>query len=283
MKKIQKKEIMKKDKKIQNNIGEDYKKILDAVNDFIFENHRVCGLEEISTITEIPKSKCSQLISNLEKQKKLYKIYFGNGKPDLYIPYLMMQGVLSLQPKPDWTSKYFFKEKTEDSKKIEELERKIAKYEEFERLLYTTDKPFEKAVAFCLDFLGFDDVKHLDDEELHDIEFKYKKKLFLVETKGKTKQGDKGDVQQLKGWVEKKLEEGVKKEDIEGVLVVNHYRNEDPSNRGDPLTDKAIQFLKYGNHKFFTGIFLFDIIKEVVEEKLNEEKAREKIANGENY
>jgi len=131
--------------------------------------------------------------------------------------------------------------------------------------------------------LEFDDVKHLDDEELHDVEFKYGGKLFLVEAKGKTKQGDKGDVQQLKGWVEKKLDEGLKKENVEGILVVNHYRNKDPSSRENPLTDKAIQFLKYGSHKFFTSIFLFEVIKKVVKREMNKEDARKEIIAGEKY
>lgn len=270
-------------KKNQTDNKEELKNVFEAISDYIFENHRVCGIAEICNITQLPKPKCDQLISTLIQQKQIYEIFSGKGKPSLYIPYDMMQGILSLQQKPKWMEKYEFEQKKEDSEQIEKLKKKIIKFEEFERILYTTDKPLEKALAFCLEFLEFEDVKHLDNGESHDVEFKDNGKIFLVEAKGKTKPAEKTDVQQLRGWIDKKIEEGYKAEEVRGILAVNHYRNDDPQSRAQPLTDKAVEFLKLGNYIFITTIFLFNIIKEVISDKLSKEDARKKIIIGESY
>ena len=101
-----------------------------------------------------------------------------------------------------------------------------------------------------------------------------------IEVKGKTKQADKRDITQLDSWVRRALNSGYKSDELEGVLVINHDRREDPTNRTETLTDKAKEFLKHYNYKFFTTKFLFDNIKKFINKSINEE-IKTKIINGE--
>ena len=267
----------------QTSNNDEFKKIVIAIKDYVFDKHKVCGLDEISSITNIPRAKCSKLLPSLIGQKQIYEIFSGVGKPSLYLPYDMMQTMLNLQAKPAWLSNLQRKEKIEDIKKKEKLNSEISKFEEFERLLYATGKPLEKAIASSLEFLEFENVVFIDNEESHDIEFSFEGNLGIIESKGKCAQGDKEDVQQLRGWIDKKVDEGNKADKLTGFLLINHFRGDNPSERDIPLTDKAIQFLKIGNFKFFATPSLYKLIQEVMDGKISKKDARNKFWQGEKY
>lgn len=264
--------------------GDDFKQVLGAVQEYIFQSHRFPQINDIVKQSGLPKTKCKQICDYLITQKKLYIAFEGSTMPRVVMPYEMMQAMLRTQPKPKWISEYEFNEKTGLDNQIEELQRKTYDYEMFERLLYATDIPLEEAVAFVPKWLDFASVEHHADTEKPEITFGYNGIKALVEVEGTTGAADKRKVQQLAGWLTQEIEEqGRKVDELQGFLVVNHYRDKDPSERGDPLTSKAKEFLKLNRSRFFTTPFLFNIVREVMKKGVSRDEAKRKVWEGEAF
>ncbi|MDD2665530.1 MAG: hypothetical protein PHD13_01930 [Methanocellales archaeon] len=258
--------------------------VYNAIEDYIFECHKLCSIKEISERSKLNKDRCKKVLNSLVKDKRVYEIYKSTNAV-VYIPTYMVDEILRTQNKPRWVENYLFDEKKNNLEKIERFKEEIKPCEMFESLLYATSTPLEDAVTFALDWLEFNDVKHLkEDPDNHDIEFKYSGKLYLVEVKGKGKEGDKEDIQQLEGWVKKKIvNEDMKIDELEGLFVINHYRKIDPKERDDPLTPHAKQFLKLHNFKFITTPYLFNSIKKIRNSEMTKEEVQEDISKGEKY
>jgi len=262
--------------------GDNYRKVMEAVRDYIFENHRFPQLNDIVRITSIQKTRCNDTVDQLVNQKQLYVAFDGEGLPKIILLYDMMQGVLMTQKKPDWLNSYGFTEKASISQKIESLQKEIIKYVQFERLLYTTDIPLEDAIAYALNWLGFENVvHHKDDKNNPDVTFEFEGKKGLLEAEGTSKAGPKDKILQLSGWLQKEIEKGVSASELKGFFAVNHFRDVEPSKRDDPLTEHAKEFLKLYNYAYFTTRLLFDLVKKVSEGKITKEDARKSIWDGE--
>jgi len=238
-------------------------KIYDAIEDYIFENHMFCSVDEISRAVGKSRPTCGKLLEQLVKSDRIRAVFEGKGNPTIYVPTYMLQEILRVQYKPRWVDKYSFPKKKENLKKIREATKGIEQYETLERLLYGTSTPLEEAVAYALQYLEFLNVKHHKDEGIQDVSFSYDTKKYLIEVGGTTKQGNVEKVDQLQRWVCKEVDAGSDPEDIAGIFVVNHLRHLDPDERGDPLTDHAKRYLKMYGFNFFTTAFLFDMVKQV--------------------
>jgi len=262
--------------------GEEYKKVMEAVREHIFQTHTFPQITDISNQTGILKSRCTDICKKLINQKQLYKVFGGAGLSTVVLPYDMMQVVLRTQAKPDWMAKHSFREKGNLDKEIEKLSSKVAEYEMFERLLYTTDVPLEEAVTFTLEWLGFQDVRHYkEDTDNPDVTFMYDGIKALIEIEGTTKAGDKNKALQLDGWMTREIMDFNRKaSELKSFLTVNHFRETEPEKRGDPLTTHAKEFLKLKQSHFFTTYFLFNIVKDVMD-GLSKEEARKKVWEGE--
>jgi hypothetical protein len=251
------------------------KAVYDAIEEYIFEHHKLCSITEISQQSGLSKSECRKNIGYLVKEGEIYEAFkSGKTNPIVYIPTYMMDEILVTQKKPGWLEEYSFVEKKSILEEIEKCRENITLFEMFERLLYATNTPLEEAVAFALEWLGFKDVQHLKDSDAPDIKFKHNDKLFLVEVKGITGQGKKEYVAQLDTWIRKEMDEDRDPEKLVGVLVVNHFRTENPKERGEPLTDFAKKYLKRYEFKFFTTCFLFDLINKVEKKGNNQRESK---------
>jgi len=264
--------------------GEDYRRVMQAIEEYIFQTHKFPSKAQIADLVQIHKPKCDVLIDQLIREKQLYSV-FGGGKgfPEVILPYDMMQAVIMTQKRPSWMAKFSFQEKTEIDSKIQELNKEFVKYDMFERLLYRTDTPLEEAVAFTLEWVGFKNVEHhVKNRDYADVTFENNQTKALVEIEGIAGQGDKKKVLQLDGWVKIEIEKGERDpSQIQGFFVVNHFRETDPDTRGDPLTSHAKKFLNHYRFRFFTTYFLFKIVKQVKESKLSIEEARKLVWEGE--
>lgn len=260
----------------------DCMKVMEVVREYIFETHKFPQITDVSKLSSIPKAKCHRICNQLIAQKQLYPVFSGSRLPTILLPYNMMQDVLRMQSKPQWVAMYSFKEKGGIELKIKELDEQVAVYEKFEKLLYTTDIPLEEAVAFTLDWLGFVNMRHFkEDTDNPDITFGYENIKALVEVEGTTRAGDKKKVQQLAGWIEREIAKFDKrKEELQGIFIVNHFRETEPEKRGEPLTPHAKEFLKLYQCRFFTTYFLFKMVNRVMS-GLPKEEAREIIWEGE--
>jgi len=253
------------------------------IEDYILENHKLCSISEIVNSLKISRKGCARVLKELIRQRKITVVYEGTGKPTIYIPTYMFEEILRTQRKPRWIEKYAFKGKSGIIKKINEMRKKISHYEILERLLYGTGEPLEEAVKYALEYLEFENVERPQEKDTYDISFEYNGKKYIVEVEGTTKQGSKEKVNQLDGWIKKELNMGTDPSKIVGVFVVNHFRDKDPEERGEPLTEHAKRFLKYHRFVFFTTIFLFNLVRKVHEGSLSKEKARKIVVEGEKY
>jgi hypothetical protein len=134
-----------------------------------------------------------------------------------------------------------------------------------------------------LKFLELEDVVLVNDSNKHDISFIHEGIKYILEVKGLTKQGIKENITQLDSWIQQELSIESNDNKLMGVFVLNHYRHKDPKERGDPLTTSAKKFLRYYKFKFFTTTFLFNIVKDVEQNKLTKDEGVIRIIKGENY
>jgi len=254
------------------------------IEGYIFKNHMLCSIDEIAAGTSISKPKCRKIMKKLLSEGKISLAYKRTGRPNIYIPTYMFNEVLRTQHKPAWMNKYSFERKRNLLKKLENLRHEIHEYEVIERLLYGTGDPLSEAVAYALNYLKFENVVVPKNKDTYDISFLYEgRKKYILEIEGTIKQGSKDKVNQLDGWIKAEISKGLDPEGLIGILVINHYRDKDPEQRGEPLTEQAKKFLRYHRFRFFTTCFLYRILKQVIEGKLSKEKARQLVVRGEGY
>jgi len=257
-------------------------KIMESIKEYIFQSHKFPSISEISETSKISKTRCREICDQLVQKNMLYVVFEGQGVPKIYVPYDMMQGLLMTQKKPEWVSKHSLKERDELIKKSTDLNTQLVAYDMFERLLYATDIPLEASVAFALKWLEFKNVVHYkENPDNPDITFEHEGKKVLVEVEGTIKNGGKAKVLQLDGWIRREIDKGKKVAELQGIFVINHFREMEPNSRGDPLGPHAKEYLKRYNCKFLTTPFLFRILKRIKEEGLEKEDARKIIWQGE--
>ncbi len=265
--------------------AEDERKVMQTIEEYIFQNHRFPSKSMVAGLSQIPAKKCDIIVNKLMEMNQLYSV-FGGGKgfPEVVLPYDMMQGVIMTQKKPSWLQQnYQFQEKSEIESKIQALNKDFVQYDMFERLLYRTDIPLEEAVAFTLEWLGFRKVEHhVKNKEYADVTFEYDQIKALAEVEGTAGQCDKKKVLQLDGWFKVEIEKGEKDpSQLQGFIIVNHFREDDPETRSSPLTDQAKKFLMRYNFRLLTTYVLYKIVRDVKEGRLSKEEAQKKIWEGE--
>jgi hypothetical protein len=260
---------------------DEHAQILNAVTEYILETHQFPSCTEISEYVKISKPTCLKLCKELVSDKQLCIVFEGEGRPSVYSPYDMMQVLLRTQKKPAWLSNYSFNDEPPLISKATEIEKNLQIYDIMKRLLYSTDMPLEESVAFSLQYLGFDNVVHqTDNKDNPDITLEYNNAFVLIEVEGKTRAGSKDKVLQLEGWVTREITSGKKNNEVQGVYVINHWRDTDPSLRSAPLTDHGKEFMNRYGFKLLTSPTLFLIMKDVIEGKLSKEDARKKVWEG---
>jgi hypothetical protein len=250
----------------------DHEKVLNAVEDRFYEDGLFSNAGDIAEITGIPKSSVRGLIEDLEGTG-LTRVYEGSGKPNIYITKQMNNSLTSQVGEPDWISEYEFEEKRELREEVQESNDKIAEYQVIEQLLFGTGVPLEKSAKQALQEMDLGPDGTENDE---DILIEVDGHTYVLEVKGVSGQVSKGNINQLGGWLDKKISEGIKADELTGVLLHNHERNTNPEDRGEPLTSHAKEFLKYRNSTHISTVDLYQIVKKRTENGESPADAREK-------
>ncbi|MEM2154618.1 MAG: hypothetical protein QXY76_06870 [Nitrososphaeria archaeon] len=259
-------------------------KVMQAITEHFFQTHKFPSIKQIAKNSDLSVNKCRKICDFLARQNQLYIVFDGKGLSTVYITYDMMQSLLKFQKKPDWLSNYIFKDEQILHEELSKLNNQLSVYDKFKMLLYSTDILLEEAVAFTFEWLDFSNINHYKDKpDNPDITFEYNGIKAIVEVVGTNKSADKDKATQLGSWIQRELNAGKRVEDIQGILVVNHYKEKEPQSRGPPLTPHAIEFLKLYKCKFFTTTFLFNIVKQVIEGTSTKEDARNKVWQGEPF
>ena len=270
--------------RMTNNVGEDCRKIIQEIKDYIYKNRKFPSYKIVSDITKIPYNRCKERIDLLIGQGQLYPVVDGGqGVPTIIVPTEMISSIFYHQTKPDWieTGGYRFKEAIESVTQQQELAEKIKEYDKLENLLYATGTPLEEAVAYALNFLEFSNVvHHYENKDNPDVTFEHNKKRYLTEIEGTNGSGDKDKVLQLNGWMVKDIDSGRSSEELIGLFAVNHERGKDPKKRGTPLTEKASEYMKYHRFKLVTTPFLYNLVTQVHQGKKTKAEARDLLAHG---
>lgn len=266
--------------KIDNHI-----KVLKAVENHVREVHQVCSIEDIKQRTGLSLGRCKAVLDHL-LSNSLVMVYgkgAGRGKIKLYLPRFMWEEVLRAESKPDWVDEiYSFEEENEILAGIQDKHQELNKFAKFKRLLYGIGTPLEEAVAFSLEYLGFDKVKHLGGEDEHDVEFVVGKIKYIGEVGGSSNFIKKDKPKDLTEWLKKAaLREENDVFELKGILFVNPYNETRPSERGRVFSQAAKRLIKVFDYKTFTTPTLFELVRSVHYEKIKKEDARRKLFEGE--
>ena len=260
-------------------------KVLAAVEDHIFDSHHFPSIRDIRERSGLSDDSCRRIVNDLVSEQVLSIVHQRLKTPTIYVPSYMLEDILRAQRKPDWLANYQLPERAKLGEQLHRAREVITEFDLLERLLYATDEPLEEAVAYGLEFLEFDSVEHItDDKDNPDIRFDYEGSRFVNEVKGKARQANKDDILQVDGWAKKEVEEhGADPTNIVRMMFVNHFRMDDPTTRGDPLTQHAKDMGRLYHVRLNTTFRLYQIVCQVREGSLTKADARKQIAEGTPY
>jgi len=256
-----------------------HRRVVQAIEDRFLEEERLSDKSDIAEWTGLTTGKIDDTIEDLAGNG-LVTIYDKTGVTTLYLTQDMFNAINAKAGEPEWLTEYEFDEKASLREEIEEANNKIADYQMIERLLYSSGIPLEESVEHGLEILGFDPDTTENEE---DFKITQDNSVYIIEVKGISGKINKSHVNQLDGWLNKQLSNSVDPENLTGLLVHNHQRHEDPSERDYPLTDEAERFLKFNHSKHVHTQTLFRLVKSVEEGEIEQSEAREQFLEGDEY
>ena len=241
------------------------------------------AIQEIADSTEgLSRRRVENAIDKLERNGDLLKVYDKPSQGKLYVPKTLWEALLRGQPKPGWIESYKHPARKKADSALKRAQSILSQYDLFEGLLHAFDIPLQDAVFAFMKLVDVDSLEHhTDDTDNPDISFSYNGIKYLVEVKGKTKQADKDDILQLRGWIDVALSAGAEPDTISGVIVVNHFRHDDPKTRRQPLTDSAERFREINSFILVTTPVLYKLWLAIEEGSISSAAARAQILKGE--
>jgi|GEM_PF-4544670 len=175
---------------------------------------------------------------------------------------------------PSWATAYMSKTEVHLLKTRNEINEKLGKYNKFKALFWETGSNLEGLVIEAFEELGIE-VTRLPKESHGDFEFSINEHLTGVcEVKGLMGNADRRNLRQLLDYFVEQRD--IEKRNVKGILVVNHYRNEKPSERGKPVTDDAADLVETYDFHVLTALQLYEYLTMFWENKLTTNDFRKK-------
>jgi hypothetical protein len=103
--------------------------------------------------------------------------------------------------------------------------------------------------------MGFD-TNLKENEGRQDIEIKFNSFFAIIEAKGLEGYANNNALRQLLDYYVTASENNP---DVKGVFIVNHFRDKNPSERGQPFTEAALNLAKNNDFCLLTTIDLFKL------------------------
>lgn len=170
---------------------------------------------------------------------------------------------------PSWATDFMTETELNLLKARNKIVEKLGKYNKFKPLLWETGDSLQELVIDAFEELGIE-VSRLPKESHGDFEFPIKEDLTGVsEVKGLSGNGDRRNLRQLLDYFVEQRD--IEKRDVKGVFIVNHFRNEKPSERGNPVTQDALELVNTYNFHTLTTTQLYDCLIKFWENKLTKE------------
>jgi hypothetical protein len=238
-----------------------HQQVIEAIEDRFFETGMFSNVQDIADWLGLPKSNVATDLEDLDGSE-VFRVYEGQGLPTVYITKGMKNSITSRVGEPPWIEEYEFEEKRDLREQVSEANENIRQYQSIERLLFGSGPPLEESVEFALTELGFDPTASANEE---DFVIEEDNQIYVIEVKGVGGQIRKKHVTQLAGWIDLKIEEGVEPANLTGVLIHNHQRHDNPTERDEPLSEHARRFLGIRGAAEVSTYDLFNILKDMRE------------------
>jgi hypothetical protein len=258
-------------------------RIQQVVEDYIADTGRLPSTADVIGAAGQPQSQVRKDLDSLISDGQLVIVYEAVGNPTIFMPSHMYDALISQQKVPDWMREFRFSRSSEISDSIRAQEVELTELHRIEALLYAAGRSLEEAVGASMKKLDLDGLQlTYEDPDSWDLSFEYGGRVYLCDVKGKSRWVDKKDVAQLVQWLQKYVDQNseVDPEIVQGLLVVNHFRDLPPSDRwpsqrsNSPISDAGERYLKVGKLKYLTTLDLFHMAEAVVEGKTSAETAR---------
>jgi len=171
-----------------------------------------------------------------------------------------------LSKKPDWVEKFHYKTKVE-------LQKKLKTISIVEKLLYGNDRELRNAVVETLRTLGFN-ANPLPDGPQQDIDISLGSFRGIVEVKGLKSHADRDEMRALLDYYDANIG---KQPNLKGIFVVNHYRETQPDQRGEPYTRDALDIAGRKGFCLLTADDIYFALERVLDTDRAKEEMRKRI------
>ena len=167
---------------------------------------------------------------------------------------------------PPWAIEFMTKTELGLLETRNKIIEKLGKYNKFKPLLWETGINLEELVIDAFEEFGIE-VTRLPKESHGDFEFPIEEDLTGVcEVKGLLGNADRRNLRQLLNYFIEQRD--IEKRKVKGVLIVNHFRNEKPSERGEPVTQDALELIETYDFHVLTTVQLYECLNKAWENKL---------------
>lgn len=225
---------------------------------------------------DIQNDKCIKIIATTGLEKVIaFSIKVGSGRiiflPQFKDKSLFLKNWLKFwaAKMPEWLEKFQYREKGK-------LLRKLKVIGTFEKLLYANDRELKDAVIEAFRILGFSAHPAGEGTE-QDINLSCNSFKAIVEVKGLKSCADRDDMRSLLDYYDVNVSQ---QPNLKGIFVVNHYREVEPGNRGDPYTPGALDLAKRKKFCLLTADNFYFVLEKVIAKPELKNEIKQKIIMG---
>ena len=219
---------------MSSSMGNRLLRIQQIIEDHIADTGKLPSTPDIIKVAGQPDKQLRKDLDLLVKDRLLVIVYEAPKNPTIFMPSYMYDALIRGQKVPDWINQYRFSRGSQIRESIRTQQAELTELHRIESLLYATGRNLEEAVVASIRKLEFSGLQvTYDDPDKWDLSFEYDGRVYLCDVKGKSKWVDKKDVAQLSQWLQKYVDENseVDPDKIDGLLVVNHFKDLAPSER----------------------------------------------------
>lgn len=173
---------------------------------------------------------------------------------------------------PDWVETKRLPRQQEIINESHELKKEFERLDRFKKLLYADGSELEEAVLDAFEELGFETRPEVSGKR--DGAVLFDDTALVLETHGTENFIGVGKVDQLDRWV-RDAEDDFGEREVEGLLVANAHRKQEPENRGQAIVGDPKDDLKDYDYKLLTTPQLYRFIQKNQQGDLSKEEIRD--------
>lgn len=179
---------------------------------------------------------------------------------------------------PEWAENKRLPRQQEIVERSQELKREFERLDRFNKLLYIDGLELEGVVLEAFEELGFETRPEISGKR--DGAVLFDGRAFVLETHGTENSIGVGKVDQLDRWV-RDAEGDFDDREVEGLLVANVYRRQEPDDRGQAIVGDPKEDLDDYGYKLLTTTQLYEFIRSRQKESLSKEDIKKALLDSE--